>query len=71
MNHHQEAWEHVKKQLFGSVLEVTTKPNWGFKEDREDIQTMPILEYLDTRLRTDTILLHILSGIKNCLVGIE
>ena len=35
MNHHEEAWKHVKPQLFGTVCEVTRKKPWGFQEDRQ------------------------------------
>lgn len=62
MNHHLEAWEHVKKHLFGEVVEVARRKPWGFQEDKPDIINMTVSEYLDTPLQTDTIILHILSG---------
>jgi len=62
MNHHIEAWNHVKKHLFGSVCEVTTKKPWGFKEDRDDIVTKTISDFLSSKDKFDTVLLHILSG---------
>lgn len=63
MNHHLEAWEHVKKHIFGTdVVEVTTKPNWGFKEDMSSINNLTIDEFLSQDIQADTIILHILSG---------
>lgn len=62
MNHHLEAWEHVKKHLFGTVCEVTTKTPWGFKEDRADIINKSVDEFLEEDTRYDTVILHILSG---------
>lgn len=62
MNHHLEAWEHIKKHLFGTVCEVVRKKPWGFKEDREDIQTKTVDEFLNCDERFGTVILHILSG---------
>ena len=62
MTHHQEAWDHVKEHLFGSVCEVATKVPWGFRRDRADIINVDVGEFLLTDSRFDTILLHILSG---------
>jgi len=62
MNHHIEAWGHVEKYLFGTVCEVVKNKPWGFKEDRDDIITRTVDEFLKENNRYDTVLLHILSG---------
>jgi hypothetical protein len=61
-NHHLEAWEHVKKHLFGEVVEVARTTPWGFKEDRSDILNLSVEDFLTNDIQTDTIILHILSG---------
>ena len=62
MTHHEEAWNHVKEHLFGTVCEVTRKKPWGFKQDRDDIVNVTVQEFLESTDRYDTIILHILSG---------
>ena len=63
MTHHQEAWQHVKPHLFGTVCEVTRTKPWGFYHDRPDIINVTVDEFLDEHYkRYDTVILHILSG---------
>ena len=61
-NHHLDAWQHVQPHLFGEVIEITRKKPWGFQQDRPDIINLTVDEFLANPRRTDTILLHILSG---------
>jgi hypothetical protein len=62
MNNHLEAWEHVKKHIFGSVCEVARRTPWGFKEDMNSIHNVTVEEFLKSDDKFDTIILHILSG---------
>jgi hypothetical protein len=62
MKPHAKAWQAIQPALFGSVCEITSKPNWGFKKDREDIKNVTVEEFLETPFFSDTILLHILAG---------
>lgn len=71
MNHHAEAWDHVRKHLFGNVVEVTRETPWGFKEDRADIKNMSVHDFLNSEVQTDTIILHILSGEGHNRIDIE
>jgi hypothetical protein len=48
--------------LFGNVCEITSRPNWGFKQDRGDILNVTAEEFLDSPFFSDTIVLHILAG---------
>lgn len=61
-DHHAEAWNHVKPHLFGQVIEVTTRPNWGFYHDDDQIVNVTADEYFWAFVRTGTIILHILQG---------
>jgi hypothetical protein len=63
MNAHYEAWEHVQKQLFGDVCEITMTTPWGFKErDPSGITNISVEQFLKNPKRYDTIILHILQG---------
>lgn len=61
-NPHKEAWNYVKKELFGNVCEITRKKPWGFKQDRNEIINLTVNEYLKSNEYFETIILHILSG---------
>jgi hypothetical protein len=62
MKPHRIAWRAVQPTLFGNVCEITSRPDWGFKEDRGDIQNFTAEEFLDSPFFSDTIILHILAG---------
>jgi hypothetical protein len=62
MDHHNEAWLHVKQHFLGTVCEVTRKRPWGFIHDMPEIVNMTVSEFLSSDDYYDTIILHILSG---------
>lgn len=62
MNNHLEAWEHVRKHLFGTVCEVALRTPWGFKEDKADIINVTLDDFLKSNTKYDTILFHIILG---------
>jgi len=59
---HQQAWDKVKSQIFGSVCEVARRTPWGFKRDDDNIDNKTVKEYLGSKDFFDTVILHILSG---------
>jgi hypothetical protein len=59
---HKIAWRSIQPTLFGDVCEITSRPDWGFKQDRKDIQNVTAEEFLDSPFFSDTIILHILAG---------
>ena len=62
MTPHEEAWDHVKEHLFGSVCEVSRRVPWGFINDKPDIINLTVDRFLNSHGKFDTIILHILSG---------
>lgn len=62
VNPHKQAWYHVRRELFGSVCEVTRNKPWGFKEDDDNIINYDVEEFLNCNDFHDTIILHILFG---------
>jgi hypothetical protein len=62
MNPHKVAWRAVQPTLFSNVCEITSRPDWGFKQDRGDILNVTAEEFLDSPFFSDTIVLHILAG---------
>jgi hypothetical protein len=62
MNPHKTAWRAVQPTLFGDVCEITSRPNWGFKQDRGDIRNVTVGEFIENPFFSDTIILHILAG---------
>ena len=59
-NPHCIAYESIKKRVYGSIVEITTKKSWGFHEFERTVVVAE--DYLSQDIKRDTTILHIIVG---------
>lgn len=59
---HCRAYEAISPFIYGNVVEITHRENWGFYEFKPE--TIVAHNYLERKVHADTIILHILLGNK-------
>jgi ubiquinone/menaquinone biosynthesis C-methylase UbiE len=57
---HCVAFESIRRWTTGSIIEVTTKQNWGFNEIERD--NILLSDYIQNTPKSDTVIFHILIG---------